>query len=182
MSNVLTPGFAGLVAPKPGDETANPPGPAAAANPISGPPPGPSDMQQHFMSQEDAEGEKFKKLKSAKKKMDLTLKQFDKLSALGDTVSMEDVMEAASNMVAAGIPTISIASMLAEAPEQPSQLQAWVGEQIQKIAPKAAQLDQIYSQAGYSLGLSALKSIMSHSAEEHFSKRALAAMPTQGRA
>lgn len=178
MSNSLTPGNGGLPAPAPSDQQAVPPG----GNQLAGPPPGPSQMQQHFSSAEDAAAAKFGKLKEAKAKMDVTLKEFGKLTALGDTVDMDDLMEAASGMVAAGVPAVAIASMLAEAPEQQSQLQAWVAEQLAKIEPQAQQLDQAFSGAGYDLGLTAMKSIMASSAEDHFAKRALALMPIAGRA
>lgn len=189
--NALAPGQGGLPAPSPGDQKAVAPsagaqpgsgsGPAPA-NALSPPAPGTSPMQQHFMQQEQVASAKYKKISAAKQQMDVTIKQFEKLLQLGDTVTMDDLMESASSMVAAGVPTVPLASMLANAPDQQSQLQGWVQQQVQKIAPKAQQLYAGYAEAKYNLGLAGFKGLIAHSAEDHFAKQRLAAMPAQGSA
>ncbi len=179
MSNFLTSGAGAPVSPSPEDQDANPP---TGGNALSPPPPGPAPVPGHILSQEDQAAAQFGKLKEAKAKMDGTLREFEKLAAFGDTVSMDDVVEAAAGLVALGVPAVACASLLASAPEQQSQLAGWVQEQIGKIGPKAEQLDAAYAQGAYTLGLTSLKSILAHSAEDHFSKSALARMPVQGNA
>lgn len=163
--NGLLPGNGGLAAPSPADAQA-----VLPQNALTPPPPGPSEMQKFFLSEEDKLAAQFEKVKHAKSLVDATSAELQKLSAFADTVTMDDVIEAASTMVAAGVPAVQVASTLAEIPESPSMLAAWVQEQNQKIIPMQAQIDQAYQTAGYKLGLSAMKSIMAHSAEEHFAK------------
>ncbi len=174
MSNLLTSGSGALPAPSPDDQKAVPP--------MAMPAPGPSDMQQHFTSAEDVAEEKFKKISEAASQLGALRRALDKLGALGDTVTTDDLVEAAGDLVANGIPAVQIAATLAEAPEQPAQLQAWVAEQSQKLEPAEAQVAEAKKAAGLALGSAAFKGILVHSAEDHFQKRALANAQFAGRA
>lgn len=167
MSNMLDPGSAGLPAPSPNDQSAVPPGGGLAMAA-----PGPSPMAQHFGSAEDAAEAQWNKASEASGQVAALRRSLDKLAAFGDTVTMDDLVEAAGDMVAAGIPAIQVASSLAEAPEQPAQLQAWVQEKLQQLAPKEEQMRQVKAEAGYGLAQASMTSLIAHSAEAHFNREA----------
>lgn len=174
-ANGLEIGNGGLVAPRPGDEQANPL--AMAPQPA-----GPGPMAQQAGNKQDAAKAQFDKVKQASQQIASVRKGLEGLAALQDTVTMDDVVEEAGGLVAAGIPAIQVASTLADVPEQPSQIQAWLQEQLQKLAPQEAQIKAVLDQSGHRLATTALGSVLAHSAEAHFNKRLLASMPVQGNA
>lgn len=163
MSNELAPGNAGLVAPSPSDQEANPPGPPAPA-------PGPQ-----IGSTQDAAAAKFNTMKEAQTQLSATEHAIQGLMSLGDTVSSKEVVKAASGMVAAGIPAAEVATILADMPETAEAIQSWLGEMDQGLKQKQAQVEQAMKGARYDLGLSAMRSILAHSAEDHFARRDVAA-------
>lgn len=174
-NNMLEVGLGGSPAPNPSDADAVPP------NPVAMPAPGPSDMRQHFITPELAAKEQFDKAREAHQQVMVMRQELDNLLALGDTVTMDDLVEAAGNMVAKGLPAIQLASSLAEAPEQQSQLQAWVQEKSDALVPSEEMAGQMVREAGFALGKTALESLVGHSAEQHWKERMLAA-PAAGRA
>lgn len=179
MVNVLAPGGAGLPAPSPQDQAAVPPdaGPALVM-----PMPGPTEMQQHYASAEDKAGLAFGQVREAQEKISTVRRELDKLLAYGDTVTMDNVVDAAGGLVAAGIPAVQVATTLADCPDGPGQLEAWVREQSDRLVPQEQKMAQLMKQAGFNLGLTAFRSLMAHSAEDHFVKTKLAATQIPGRA
>lgn len=165
MSNELVPGNAGLVAPSPDDEKANPPAPPA-------PPQGPQ-----IGSAQDKAAAKFNMLKEAEVQVSATDSALQSLLAMGDTVTSKAVVKAASGMVAAGVPAVEVAGILADMPESTEAIQSWLSEQEQGVQQRKAQIEQAMKGARYDLGLSAMRSILAHSAEDHFAKREAAAQP-----
>lgn len=171
--NLLSPGFAGLPAASPKDQSAQPP--------MAMPAPGPSSMMQHFSGKHDAARARFDKVKEAQGQVEATREELDKLVALGDTVTMDDLVEAAAGMVAAGIPAVEVASILAEAPEGAA-LQGWVAEQDQKAKEREGQVKQALTGAGQQLAVSGLTHVIAHSAQAHAQRQKLMAMQPAGRA
>lgn len=173
MSNELEPGNGGLPTAATGDSATNPPS--------LGLPPPKSGIPQHFASEEDQARLKFDKIKDASDKVAATRTELDKLIAFGDTVSVDDVVEAAAGMVAAGIGATDVAGTLADMPEQPAQLQAWVKEQSEKLKPSEVKVQQALAGARQALGTASFRSILAHSAESHFQRKFLAASKPVGR-
>lgn len=171
----LAPGDAGAPAGRPEDSEANLPQMAMSA-------PGPSEMQQHFMSAEDQAEAKFQKVRDGVAKMNVTRTEIDKLLAMKDTVTMDAVIDAFGDIVAAGVPAVSAASALAEAPAQQAGLEGWVREFSEKIKPAEAQLSAAMKEARYNLGFTALHSLMAHSAQDHFVREKLRRSTPMGRA
>ena len=190
-NNMLAPGAGQLPAASPDDDKAVQPGSAPSAPQASPPgatpslsmaPPGLGEMQQHFTSQEDKMAQQYGKMKQAVGALQVMRNAWDKLAALGDTITPDAVVDVAGDMVAGGIPAVRLAGLLADMPEQPAQLQQWVAQQSQELAPKEAQAQKTLVAARYSLGHAAMQSLMSHSAEEHFARKRFAEMPVQGNA
>ncbi len=176
MSDQLVPaGNGGLPAPSPGDAKANPltPQPQQAA---------PSPAMAGASGLQDAAKAQFDKVKQASDQMDVMEQELQGLAALQDTVTMDDVVDAAATLVAHGIPAVQVASSLAEAPDNPSQLPAWVSSQLQALAPRQAQVKAVLAQAGHRLASAAIDSALTHSVEAHHARRLFAAMKPQGSA
>lgn len=168
--NTLEPGYAGLPAPSPKDQEANALG-------SSLPKSEPSEMMQGFQTSLQSSAAKFKKLQELDNQLSATRKQVDHLVALGDTVTTEDVIDAASEMVAAGMGAVEVASILADMPDSGEALQKWVAEQDQKVAGLEAQVGELLAGARFKMGTDALQTIIGASIEDHEQKRALARAP-----
>lgn len=178
MSNLLEPGNGGLPTASPQDSKAvPPPTPAPAGSGSSGP----GAMHSHFTSKEDTVALQFSKIKEASGKLQAMRTELDKLAALQDTVTQDDVVEAASGLVAAGLPAAEVAGELASMPENSHQIQAWVAQQSKALEPREQQVAQALNQTGHALGMMAMKSVIAHSAEQHAQRRALAAAKPLGR-
>lgn len=174
MSNFLSPGASGLPAPSPEDQQAVPPQ-------LALPPPVPSDMSKHYLSAEDQAALQFNKVKEAHGKISAMRTALNTLLAFGDTVTTDDVVEAAGGLVAAGIAAVEVASALSEMPDNPSQLQTWVQEKSEGLKPAEQQISQALNGASFKLGLAAMNNIIAISAEDHSMKQRLRAMKPSGR-
>jgi len=190
-NNMLAPGAGQLPAASPDDDKAVQPGstssapqasPPGATPPLAMAPPGLGDMQKYFTSQEDKMAQQYGKMKQAVGALQVMRNGWDKLAALGDTITADAVIDVAGDMVAGGIPAVRLAGLLADMPEQSAQLQQWVAQQSQELAPKEAQAEKALVAARYSLGMAAFQSMLSHGAEEHFARKRFAEMPVQGNA
>ena len=159
--NLLSPGFAGPVAPRPADADANP----MQASPDQAPPTAASPMMQHFGSAQDVAAARYAKMKEATAKLAATRKELDGLTALGDTVSQEDVIKAASGMVAAGIGAPAVAGILADMPEGGAALQGWIAEHDAAVRQREAQAQQALTITRHEMGVAALRHIIAHSSE-----------------
>lgn len=158
--NTLEPGSAGAPAPQ-----------AVRANPLAVQPRTPgeaelSDMMKNFLTPLDAAAAQYEKVKEAKGQLTVMRKALDRLAALQDTVTTEDVVEASAGLVAAGIEATEVASFLADMPTQPQALQAWVQQMDQSVRQAEAQMKQIAEQARFELGLNAMGTLLASSAED----------------
>lgn len=181
MDNLLSPGLGGLPAPSTKDEMATPPGgtpPTPQGAGVGLQPPGPTHMQRHFMSAEDKAALRFSQVKKAAVQMQALQDGLDKLGALGDTVSFDDVVDVAAGIVAAGVPAIQVAGTLANMPESPSQLQAWIAKQAAALAPQVKKVQGTLAAARYEMGRAAFRSIIAHSAADHLTRLASKAKTT----
>lgn len=175
--NPLLPGQGGVPAPQ-----------ASPANGLQAQPPSPqqgpslpSAMMQHFHGQQEAAKQVFDKLTAAQRQVRATKAELDKLVAMKDTVTQDDVVKAAGGMVAAGIPAVQVAGILAEMPDNGEALEAWLASKDQKVSAQLDQVNQAVTGARYKLGLSALRHIIAYSAESNLEKK-LAGMRPVGRA
>lgn len=101
--------------------------------------------------------------------------QMDKLTALADTVTQDDVVEAAGKLVGAGLGSVAVAGILASMPEDGEALQGWVRQQDQQIVQREAQAVRALQLTRHQLGVTAMKSIIGHSAEQHAAQLPLVA-------
>ena len=154
--NLLAPGAGGLVAPSPQDQV---------ANPLQPPMPGPSPMMQHFGDLQDQAAARFGKIEGVAKMTAATRQGLEHCLALGDTVTTEDVVEAAAGMVAAGVPAMEVASTLADMPTGGEALQAWLAQQSEVLAGQEAQVAAGLANAGFDLGVAGLHHLLAYSAE-----------------
>lgn len=159
--NTLEPGAAGAPAPQ-----------AVKANPLDIRPSNPqeaqlSEMMQNFRSPMDAAAAQFEKVKEAKGQLTVMRQGLDKLSALQDTVTTQDVVNAAAGLVAAGIGATEVATILADMPTQSQALQVWVQEMSASVKDSEAQMAEAEEQSRFELGLSAMGTLMAASAEDY---------------
>lgn len=73
------------------------------------------------------------KTKSATAMLDNMREQLDRLVALGDMVSSEDVLDAVTELVASGASAPTMAGLLADMPPDGPSLQQWILQQDQKV-------------------------------------------------
>lgn len=158
MDNLLAPGAAGLPAPSPQDAKANRLVPSL---------PPPSPMMKEFGSQLDAAEAKFGQVQEAQARVAATRRAWDQLLALQDTLTTEDVVDACAEIVAAGVPAVDVAGMLADMPTQPQPLQAWVAENAEGIAEMEQQVGEAMKAAQFELGVVAFGNLLAASAETH---------------
>ncbi len=189
MANPLAPGMGGAPSALPSDsKVVEPPGkfdPMAEAlsNPLQPKKKaGPQGFGLHSQANahEDQVAHVYDTMLEASKKVDAMAQMFAKLTAYKDTIDMEKVVDASADVVAAGVPAVAIAGLLADAPADPAALAAWAQQKNQEVAPQVEKMKQVMNKAGYALGLTAMKSIQAHSAEDFHQKAALAASMPSG--
>ncbi len=154
--NDLEPGNGGPVsAPEPGT---NPLAMKAKPRPQT-------PMMKHFTGHRDAAADRFAKLREAKKQIDSVMGVFGGLSQLADTVTTKDVVKGCGDIVAAGVPAVQMATILADMPEKSPELQAWVADEFKKAQEAEAKIDEGLAITRHGLITSALHTLIAHSAE-----------------
>lgn len=155
----LPKGKKSLRADPPGDEDLGPP------------PPPPADSSPHGQMM----GSLGNGLASASARQDKTAQSMDLvgkarelmdgLMALGDSVTKDDIIEAAGHMVGTGSPPVAIASLMATCPPDPSgqALAGWVQAQDQNLRQKEALAQQAHAIAGHQLAAASMGHIVGHS-------------------
>jgi hypothetical protein len=128
----------------------------------------------HFGQAQDKAAAQYEKMKEASKKLTVAQTQLDGLVALADTVSQDDVVKAASRLVAAGVGAVQVATLLADMPPDGQALQGWVAAQDQKIGKAAAQAKVALALTRHQMGVAAMRSVIGHSAEQHQTRLASA--------
>lgn len=145
MSNGLMPQGAG--APQ-----VRPRGPQAGPEMIA------SMEQQHAQSRAQ-----LNKLEEVAARQRAVREQMNHLKTLGDLVSEEDVVSAASKIVAAGVPPMEIATILADMPSGAEALKEWIVGQEAQFAQKEAQLGAMMGMIRHNTGLAALRLLAAES-------------------
>lgn len=102
--------------------------------------------------------------------------QIDSLTLLGDKVTTEDLVQAASRCVAAGAEPENIAALLSSAPAEGQALATWAEQQDEKLQQIEKLMDAELGKAKFQLGLSALH-VIAGSAIGQRRDAAAAAMP-----
>ncbi len=124
-----------------------------------------SAMMKHFTGHRDAAAERFAKLREAKAQIDSVMGVFGGLSQLADTVTTKDVVKGCADIVAAGVPAVQMATILADMPEKAPELQAWVADEFEKAQAAEAKIDEGLAITRHGLITSALHTLIAHSAE-----------------
>lgn len=168
--NNLEPGDGGLPSARPSDNASNPLTATAKPRPQS-------TMMQRFNSIEDAAAAQFKTIQESKKQIDSVVREFKHLTDLQDTVTTKDVVNAGAGIVASGMPAVNMATILADMPEQPKELQAWVSKEYQQAVVGQQKVDQTVNYLRHQLLVTSFNSLIAHSAEA-----AALRGPVQGRA
>ena len=82
--------------------------------------------------------------------------ELDKLSALGESVTPEDVIKGAGLLVGKGADPMAMASLLADMPQGGQALAAWLQQHDTQLAQNEQQLDQMLAGARHQAGSAAL--------------------------
>lgn len=130
-----------------------------------------SEMMKHFGTQQDAAAARFEKLREAKHQIDAVMEAFGHLSDLQDTVQVRDVVKASAGIVAAGVPATQMAVILADMPEQPAQLQAWIKDEFDKAQSAEQKILEGLAITRHGLVTAALHNLMAHGVEDQMMKQ-----------
>lgn len=182
MVTMLDPGGGGLPAPQ--EPKSTPPrsvGPeqdaALYGKPLAGAPPSGSPMMQAFGSMLGQAKAHYSKLEETSIRLGVVRQEMDKLVAMGDQVSQEDVVSAAGLLVAHGIGAVPMATLLADMPTGGEALQAWLRQQDQIIHQNEAQIKAPLAEARHQLAMVGLHNLVGHMAEARNARDAQAAGP-----
>ena len=176
--NQLEPGAGGLPSASPSDAKANNPlRPRLGFQPRP-----PSPVQREAGDAVDSARALFDKLKEAETQTDAIVDEFKQLVALADTVTTQDVVKGCAGIVAAGVPAMSMATILADMPERQPELQAWVAQKYKDGLAAEQQVAGGLRQARHNLVVAGLQAVLAHSAEAHHQRRLLAAAQPMGNA
>ena len=166
-NNTLEPGAGGLTAPK--EVSANPLQLQSKPRPQSG-------MMKHFGTKADVAQAQYETVKEGVQKLSAMRSEMDKLVALQDTVTLQDLVKAGGVLVGAGIPAVQIATILADAPDGPG-LQPWLKQKDAAVAQWEAQAEQNLRLTRHEMGVAAMQNIIAHSTEQ---SQFAAAQPPSG--
>lgn len=104
----------------------------------------------------------YDKLRSGQAMLGKVRNGLDGLMKLGDTVSTEDVVKAAGNLVAAGLTPEGMATLLAEMPEKSEQLQEWIAQHDQDVNKRMADIDKMTDQYRHQLGVEGMQRLLAN--------------------
>lgn len=143
----------------------------AAASPLTAGPPAsvlagknvPRQLIQSMQQQHSAAQAKLDKMQEISDQASAVSTQLKHLTTLGDLVTEEDVVKSASKIVAAGVPAMSMATLLADMPSGQEALSAWIAGQAQQFQAKEAQIQQLMGVTRYETGLAALRLLSAES-------------------
>lgn len=129
-------------------------GGGAAAQPQPGQPAG---ALARLQAAHDTASAQFDQTQAAVKMLEIVKAEMGKLSALGDMVTPEDVIEGAGTLVAKGAPAAQMAALLTSMPQSGGPaLQAWLAQQEAMVAQREAQLIPAHRVLGHRMVQSAL--------------------------
>jgi hypothetical protein len=99
----------------------------------------------------------FDQAQEAAKKLAIARAGMDKLTAMGENVSMKDLVKLGGKLVAAGLESLAVASMLADAPqENPKLLAEWIQKQDIDLHQREAQLKLQTRDLRFHMGLAGM--------------------------
>lgn len=105
----------------------------------------------------------YEKAMQAEQKLSIARASMDKLSAMGENVSMQDLVKAGGRLVAAGLDATSVAGMLADAGamanDNPKLLAEWVQQQDVGLHQREAELKLSTRDLRYHMGLTGMQMI-----------------------
>lgn len=102
----------------------------------------------------------YEKLLQAEKTLGIARAGLDKLASMGENLSMEDLVSEAGKIVAAGVSPGAMANMLADAPQDNSQLLAeWVKRQDMELTQREQQLKLALSVQRQRMGVEGMKMV-----------------------
>lgn len=126
-------------------------------------PPSPMDT---LSSTHEAAKAQFSHVSDVGKLISATRAELDKLSAMGDSVTMEDVIKGTGALVAAGADPEALIAMIANPqspmPEGGEALAGWVKQQDQMVKQREAGHQQAQELAQHQLGVSAMHVLAGH--------------------
>lgn len=126
-----------------------------------------SSLFSHFSGAHGNVQAQYEKLSKADQTLKQVRKIMDKLVALGDMIQEDDVIDAASGLVASGLTSAAVAGLLADAPANPEGLQAWVQQHDADVTKREQQLAMVLANARHSMAVAGLKSLAGHAADAH---------------
>lgn len=131
---------------------------AAPRGPTAGP-----EMIQAMEQQHQQSRAQLSKLEEIAGRQRVVREQMNHLKTLGDLVSEDDVVASASKIVAAGVPPMSVATLLADMPSGAEALKEWIVGQEAQFAQKEAQMNQVMGMVRHNTGLAALRLLAAES-------------------
>ncbi len=108
-------------------------------------------------------------LREAGQMLGVTREQIDDLLALQDTVSQEDVIDAASKLVANGLEPTEVAGILADMPEGSEALQVWLQGMSQRLEQQEKFVGDSTKELRHQLGVIGLRRLMKEPESESLS-------------
>jgi hypothetical protein len=106
------------------------------------------------------------KLKEAEQQYSVMRENIDSLLKLRDTVTQEDVVKAAGNIVSAGIPAGEMAGVLSTMPKQGDQLEQWLQSHSRALAEREKQVVFLKKALGHQLATLAFRQLTAHGLEQ----------------
>lgn len=108
----------------------------------------------------------YDRLREARGRMDTIQNVLGGLVKMGDMVTQEDVIKAASKIVAAGVSPEGMASMLADMPEKSELIAPWLAQHAEQINAKEQQLDEVMGTVQHHMGVQAMRQLMGQASQE----------------
>jgi hypothetical protein len=121
-------------------------------------------MQEHMRNKAAYEA-----TSKALKQLDVIRKGLSKLADKQDIVTLDDVVEEAGKLVSHGIDPVSLAGILAEAPQEGGgeALGGWVASHAQTAMQAEQQMIQQHNLIQHQMGVSAVHLLMAHANAQH---------------
>lgn len=178
MVTMLDPGSGGLPAPEaakftPGAPLGLPPAQEQTlyGKPLAGAEAA-SPMMKAFGGVMEQAQAQYSKLAETATRLGVVRQEMDKLVAMGDQVTQENVVSAAGLLVAHGIGAVPMATLLADMPKSGEALQDWLRQQDQIIHQNEQKIQMPLAQARHQLAMAGLHNLVGHMAEAHGAKSA----------
>ncbi len=137
-----------------------------------------NEMMSGLGASFDAASMQHKKMVQATKLATLTRKTLDKLVAMGESVSPDDVIDAAGDIVGAGGDAKNMASMLADMPSSSGVgLAGWLQQKDLAFKQMEAQAKQSQAVADHQLATASLAHLLGHSVSPQAQSPSVSAPP-----